>query len=79
MNYNLREVVIANEELIHQIKRYMQQDHVVLVDRELGLTANNPSYLMRRAIATMERQEYEYQNLLEENRDLKWQTQNPEK
>jgi len=71
--------MIETKELIFQMKRYMQQDHVVMVDKELGPTTINPAYLMRHAISIMERQEYEYQNLLEEHKELSWRMQKLEK
>lgn len=71
--------MIEIKELIFQMKKYMQQDHVVMVDKELGPTTTNPAYLMRHAISIMETQEYEYQNLLEEHKELSWRMQKLER
>ena len=62
---------IDNETLVVHLQNYMCQDHIRLVDNQLGESLINPSYLFKLCMSVIELQNQELTILREQNRDYR--------
>ena len=61
---------IDNETLMIYIQNYMSQDHIRLVDNQLGESVINPSYLFKMCMSVIQMQDQENNILRDQVRDL---------